>query len=151
MATDLTKDTDTDPADATGPARRLRRRGGRGSGHGESPAQGSDLDRPRITELTANLAVTNLQRTDPTLAALISAGQPYVRCSCGFVAVSTSPVENRRALEEHPCRHRQNAGADEDERVPWYTILFTPFGVFIVVIVASAAVSAAAAIFGGGR
>jgi len=68
--------------------------------------------------------------------ALIADGRPFVRCACGFVAVSDSKTENRWALEEHPCPHRADVEEDGEDR--WYHHVFSLWGLLILVVVASA-------------
>jgi hypothetical protein len=74
----------------------------------------------------------------PDLAALLADGRPFVRCGCGFVAISVSVVSNNEALEEHPCPHR----ADSDDKEPggtrWYEHVFSFWGAVILFLIASA-------------
>ncbi len=66
-----------------------------------------------------------LQRTDPGLAALVASGRPYVRCGagCGFVAVSSDPLENRRALEAHNCPNSPDTFEDGPRR-SWLSLVY---------------------------
>ncbi len=72
--------------------------------------------------------------TNPNLSdtELLADGRPFVRCGCGFLALSDDAAENRYALEEHPCL----TGGQSDRR--WYDVAFSFWGVLLVFIVASA-------------
>ncbi len=74
--------------------------------------------------------------TSPNLsnAELLADGRPFVRCGCGFLAVSEDETENRWALEEHACPHSGDVKSDRR----WYDVAFSFWGVLLVFIVASA-------------
>lgn len=95
------------------------------------------------TAADRTMALVNLQMSDPGLASLVADGRPFVRCGtgCGFVAVSDSAGENRRALEEHPCPNGEGEAPPSPQiryvdrtPKPWHASLFSLPGLAIVTV-----------------
>ena len=72
---------------------------------------------------------------DPTTA-LIADGRPFIRCPCGFVAISSSPDANREALEEHACPMEPSTQPRQPRSSHWYDFLNSFWGLMIVLVVA---------------
>jgi hypothetical protein len=70
---------------------------------------------------------------------LIADGRPFVRCACGFVAVSGDEFENRIALQEHPCPHRSIVVEADGH---WYDRIFSLWGFLILFVLAYAVLAA---------
>lgn len=71
----------------------------------------------------------------PEVDRLIADGRPFIRCACGFLAVSADEYENRIALEEHPCPHRGEETVEYGE-TRWYHRVFSLYGLLIVIVLA---------------
>lgn len=78
---------------------------------------------------------------DPT-AALIADGRPFIRCPCGFIAISSNPDANREALEEHDCPQVPVEPPRPPRARYWYDFLSTFWGFAIVLTVAWAVLAA---------
>lgn len=67
------------------------------------------------------------------VAALVADGRPFVRCSCGFVAMSSNATDNESALAEHPC---PNVVAEEGgDEVSWLHFVFSFWGLVIIGVI----------------
>ena len=69
-------------------------------------------------------------------------GWPYIRCGCGFEVRGESEYQNYRALEDHPCTFGRDVDSDEyDGSRPWYSWIFSFYGVIVVGLIVAAVVS----------
>ncbi len=67
------------------------------------------------------------------LAALLADGRPFLRCACGFLAVSNSATDNESALSEHPCPNGSVApGGVEAVETSWLGHVFSFWGLVLV-------------------
>jgi hypothetical protein len=58
----------------------------------------------RLQQLQQGRALHGAAHRNPSLAALIATGTPFIRCNqCGFVVLSPDPVANQAAADGHTC------------------------------------------------
>lgn len=104
-----------------------------------------------MTETTATNAAAQDRAIEPSsrhgsahedmteiVASALAAGRHITHCGCGFFAISYSQIENRYALEEHPCPLNPvvgGGGAGAAESRPWYGYVFSMWGALIAGII----------------